>query len=115
MGSSKLKVLAAVSLIGLLPVTATVAQGLSGIRVTGAELEAWFAADQMAVAGIGSNNCHWIAKGTSRATLSDRILPQLCRFHCHWAGASARRTAVRKAHVPRREPFRGVPRDFQGR
>jgi hypothetical protein len=56
MRSSKLKSLVAVAVVAILPVTATVAQGPSGVRITGAELEAWIAADQMAVAGIGSNN-----------------------------------------------------------
>ncbi len=52
------------SLVGLLLVTAAFAQAASGVRVRGADLESWFAADQMAVAGIGTaNGCHWITKG----------------------------------------------------
>jgi len=40
----------------------------SAVQVTGAEIEAWFAADQMAVAGTNVNNdCHWIAKGVGKA------------------------------------------------
>jgi len=40
----------------------------SAVQVTGAEMEAWFAADQMAVAGANvNNNCHWIAKGVGTA------------------------------------------------
>ena len=36
----------------------------SPVMVTGAEIESWFAADEMAVAGFGlSNNCHWMTKG----------------------------------------------------
>lgn len=58
-----LEVLAAVAAIGIFSFAAASAQVASGVRITGAELEAWFAADQMAVAGIGSNNCHWITKG----------------------------------------------------
>jgi hypothetical protein len=33
-------------------------------RVTGQEIESWFAADQMSVAGISlANGCHWITNG----------------------------------------------------
>jgi hypothetical protein len=40
----------------------------SAVQVTGAEIEAWFAADQMAVAGINViNGCHWINKGPGTA------------------------------------------------
>ncbi len=37
-------------------------------RVTGAEIEGWFAADQMAVAGLNViNGCHFINKGPGSA------------------------------------------------
>ena len=50
--------------VGALFAVTALGQPATGIRVTGAELEAWFAADQMAVAGITvSNGCHWITKG----------------------------------------------------
>lgn len=55
-------VIGGLSLAGL-----AVAQAPAASRVTGAELESWFASDQMAVAGIGANNCHWITKGPYQA------------------------------------------------
>ena len=40
----------------------------AAVQVTGAELEAWFAADQAALAGVNViNNCHYIAKGSFAA------------------------------------------------
>jgi len=80
MESRKLMFLAAAAVIGLLPVTVTLAQGVSGVRVTGVELEAWFAADQMAVAGIGSNNCHWITKGPLQARSQTVYCPNSAPF-----------------------------------
>ena len=36
--------------------------------VSGQEIEAWFAADQMAVAGISlANGCHWMTKGPKQS------------------------------------------------
>lgn len=47
---------------------AALAQAGIGQRVSGAELEAWFAADEMAVAGYNlTNQCHWINKGPKTA------------------------------------------------
>ncbi|MCU0967401.1 MAG: hypothetical protein MUF03_01050 [Rubrivivax sp.] len=43
---------------------AAMGQAPSGVQVTGAEMESWFAADQMAAVGIAiANGCHWITKG----------------------------------------------------
>jgi hypothetical protein len=80
MRSSKLKSLVAVAVVAILPVTATVAQGPSGVRITGAELEAWIASDQMAVAGIGSNDCHWITKGPLDARSQTVYCPNSAPF-----------------------------------
>ncbi len=63
MGIRRFDMFLAAALIGLVPAGEAAAQAQPAVRVTGAELESWFASDQMAVAGIGLNNCHWITKG----------------------------------------------------
>jgi hypothetical protein len=80
MGRSKLKAVAALAVIGLVPLTATLAQEVSGVRVAGAELEMWFSADQMAVAGINSNSCHWFAKGSLQARSQTVYCPDSAPF-----------------------------------
>ena len=51
-----------VALLLALPTGAAAQAG--AVPVTGAEIDGWFAADQMAIAGISlANGCHWIARG----------------------------------------------------
>lgn len=47
-------------------------------RVSGQEIESWFAADQMSVAGVSlANGCHWITNGPKeRRTQSVHCLNQ---------------------------------------
>ena len=53
----------------------------STVQVTGAEIEAWFAADQMAVAGSNVNNgCHWITKGPGTARSQTGYCPNSAPF-----------------------------------
>ncbi len=80
MKNCRLRVILTVAAVGFLPVSETAAQSLSGVRVTGAEIEAWFASDQMAVAGIGANNCHWITKGSLQARSQTVYCPNSALF-----------------------------------
>lgn len=51
------------------------------VPVTGAELEAWFAADQMAVAGFTpANGCHWLTKGPGQARTQTIYCPNSQAF-----------------------------------
>lgn len=50
------------------------------VQVTGAELDAWFAADEMAVAGLNANSCHWIAKGSGAARSQTVYCPGMAPF-----------------------------------
>jgi hypothetical protein len=60
--------LVTVAVLGLWPLHDAAAQAASPALVTGDELQAWFASDQMAVAGINlSNGCHWLTKGPMQA------------------------------------------------
>jgi len=64
----RLACLAAIAAASLAPIGNTIAQSSAAVQVTGAELESWFAADQMAVAGFTpANSCHWITKGPGQA------------------------------------------------
>jgi hypothetical protein len=51
------------------------------VTVTGAEIEGWFAADEMAVAGVSKvNKCHWITKGPGTARTQTVYCPNLAPF-----------------------------------
>lgn len=66
---------------GALFACAAYGQPSAGVRVSGAELEAWFAADQMAVAGVGvGNGCHWITKGPLSARSQTVYCPNASPF-----------------------------------
>ena len=57
-----------ISVLAIVFTGSAAAQATAGTRVTGAEIDGWFATDQMAVAGIGTaTRCHWITKGPSIA------------------------------------------------
>lgn len=76
----KRRSLALAAVGGLLAIAAH-GQPAGGVRVTGAELESWFAADQMAVAGVGLNNgCHWITKGPLSARSQSVYCPNSAPF-----------------------------------
>jgi len=51
------------------------------VPVSGAELQAWFAADEMAVAGVGiANGCHFINKGPGTARRQTVYCPAAAPF-----------------------------------
>jgi hypothetical protein len=65
------------AVFGLLSVGPAVGQPTPGVRVTGAELEGWFAADEMAVAGVSTGSgCHWLTKGPLGARTQTVRCPQ---------------------------------------
>lgn len=73
--------LAVAAAIAILSASAAMAQPTPAVRVTGAELQAWFAADQMAVAGITlANGCHWIIKGPGNARSQTGYCPNSAPF-----------------------------------
>lgn len=80
MKNRNLRVLLTAAAVAILPASEAAAQPLSGVRVTGPEIEAWFASDQMAVAGIGANNCHWITKGPLQARSQTVYCPNSASF-----------------------------------
>ena len=58
------RICSAVAALAVLAGGSAFGQATASVRVTGQELEGWFAADQMAVAGVSTvNGCHWITKG----------------------------------------------------
>lgn len=73
--------LAAAAAIPILSACGAIAQPTPAAQVTGAELQAWFAADQMAVAGITvANGCHWIIKGPGNARSQTAYCPNSAPF-----------------------------------
>jgi hypothetical protein len=72
--------LALATVAAVVPAGNAVAQA-GAIKVTGTELQAWFASDQMAVAGISlSNGCHWITKGPGQARSQTIYCPNAAPF-----------------------------------
>ncbi len=72
---------AVASTTAILSAGSAVAQPTPAAQVTGAEIQSWFAADQMAVAGMSlANGCHWITKGPERARSQTVYCPDLTPF-----------------------------------
>lgn len=59
---------AVAAIASILSASGALAQPTPAVQVTGAEIQSWFAADQMAIAGINlANGCHWFIKGPGSA------------------------------------------------
>lgn len=70
-----------VAAVAILSATTAVAQPAAAIQVTGTELQAWFEADEMAVAGINlANGCHWLIKGRGNARSQTAHCPNSTPF-----------------------------------
>ena len=72
---------ATIGAIGLVACSAALAQAPAAVQVTGAEIAAWFASDEMAVAGVSPiNKCHWITKGPGQARTQSVYCPNSAPF-----------------------------------
>jgi hypothetical protein len=86
----------------------------SAVQVTGAEIDAWFAADQMAVAGFNvTNGCHWITKGAGSARSQTVYCPNAAPFTVTGEARIDRNRLCSKFSYPDGSRFEGCPDVFK--